>query len=68
MSEQPGEHLDKEPQEERGPKGARDTGSDEPSGGPADRPAGTADEKSDTSVQPQEAQDPDAPNLQSGGG
>ena len=68
MSEQPGEHLDQEPQEERGPKGARDTGSDEPSGGPADRPAGTADEKSDTSVQPQEAQDPDAPNLQSGGG
>jgi hypothetical protein len=68
MSEQPGEHLDEEPQEERGPKGARDTGSDEPSGGPADRPAGTADEKSDTSVQPQEAQDPDAPNLQSGGG
>lgn len=68
MSEQPGEHLDEEPQEERGPKGARDTGSDGPSGGPADRPAGTADEKSDTSVQPQEAQDPDAPNLQSGGG
>ena len=68
MSEKPGEHLDEEPQEERGPKGARDTGSDEPSGGPADRPAGTADEKSDTSVQPQEAQDPDAPNLQSGGG
>ncbi|MDQ2795952.1 MAG: hypothetical protein M3Y06_02125 [Actinomycetota bacterium] len=68
MSEQPGEHLEEEPQEERGPKGARDTRSDEPSGGPADRPAGTADEKSDTAVQPQEAQDPDAPNLQSGGG
>ncbi len=68
MSEQPGEHLEEEPQEERGPKGARDTGSDEPSGGPVDRPAGTADAKSDTAVQPQEAQDPDAPNLQSGGG
>lgn len=68
MSEQPGEHLEEEPQEERGPKGARDTGSDEPSGGPVDRPAGTADEKADTAIQPQEAQDPDAPNLQSGGG
>jgi hypothetical protein len=68
MSEQPGAHLDEEPQEERGPMGARDTGSDEPSGGPVDRPAGTADEESDTAIQPQEAQDPDAPNLQSGGG
>ena len=33
MSEAPGEHLDEEPQEERGPEGSRDTGSDEPSGG-----------------------------------
>jgi len=68
MTDQPGVNLEEEAQEERGPMGARDTGSDEPSGGPADRPAGTADEKSDTAIQPQEAQDPDAPNLQSGGG
>ena len=68
MSETPGEHLDEEPQEERGPVGSRDTGSDEPSGGPADRPAGTSDEESDTSVAPQEAQEPGAPDLPSGGG
>ena len=67
MSESPGEHLMEEPQEERGPRGSRDTGSDEPSGGPVDRPEGTADEESDTSVHPQEAQHPDAPDLQSGG-
>lgn len=29
-----------EPQSERGDVGSRDTGSDEPSGGPVDRPAG----------------------------
>jgi hypothetical protein len=68
MSERPGEHLDEEPQQERGPEGSRDTGSDEPSGGPVDRPAGTADEESDTSVHPQESQDPESPDLQSGGG
>jgi hypothetical protein len=68
MSQTPGEHLDEEPQAERGARGSRDTGSDEPSGGPVDRPAGAADEESDTSVAPQEAQHPDAPDLQSGGG
>jgi hypothetical protein len=68
MTGQPGEDLSEEPQEERGPVGSRDTGSDEPSGGPVDRPAGTSDEESDTSVKPQEAQHPDAPDLQSGGG
>ncbi|WLQ40177.1 hypothetical protein P8A22_09270 [Streptomyces laculatispora] len=57
-----------EPQEERGPKGSRDTGSDKPSGGPSGRPSGTSDKKSDTSVQPQEPRDPDSPDLQSGGG
>ena len=67
MSETPGENLDEEPQEERGPQGTRDTGSDGPSGGPADRPAETSDEESDTSVEPQESEDPDAPDLQSGG-
>lgn len=68
MTDTPGEHLEEEPQAERGTQGARDTGSDEPSGGPADRPAGRGDEKSDTSVQPQKTQDPDSPDLQSGGG
>jgi hypothetical protein len=66
MSETPGASLEPEPQEERGPQGSRDTGSDEPSGGPVDRPAGTADAEADTSVKPEAAQDPDAPNLQSG--
>lgn len=67
MSETPGEHLDEESQEERGAKGSRDTGSDEPAGGPVDRPAGTSNADTDTSVQPQEPQS-DAPNLQSGDG
>jgi hypothetical protein len=47
--------------------GSRDTGSDQPSAGPADRPAGVADAGSDTSVKPETPQDPAAPNLQSGG-
>ncbi len=68
MSDKPGEQLEDEPQEERGPEGSRDTGSDEPGGGPVDRPSGEADEEADTSVQPQESQDPESPDLQSGGG
>ena len=68
MSQTPGEHLDEEPQSERGPVGSRDTGSDQPSAGPADRPAGTADDTADTSVEPQAPRDPDAPNLPAGGG
>jgi hypothetical protein len=67
MTDTPGQHLEEEPQEERGPRGSRDTGSDEPSAGPADRPAGSADEDADTSVKPSDPQDPAAPNLQSGG-
>jgi hypothetical protein len=68
MSDTPGQHLEEEPQEARGPQGSRDTGADEPAAGPVDRPAGTADAESDTSVQPQEPRDPEAPDLQSGGG
>ncbi|MFJ2249045.1 hypothetical protein [Streptomyces sp. NPDC087862] len=60
--------VEEEPQRERGPKGSRDTGSDRPSGGPADRPSGTSDERSDTSVHPKKTQDPDSPDLPSGGG
>jgi hypothetical protein len=39
----PGEHLSEEPQSERGDLGSRDTGSDEPSGGPVDRPEGAVE-------------------------
>ncbi|MFD7495370.1 hypothetical protein ACFV8T_23575 [Streptomyces sp. NPDC059832] len=60
--------VEEEPQEERGPKGSRGTGSDRPSGGPADRPSGTSDERSDTSVHPERTQDPESPDLRSGGG
>lgn len=35
-----GDHLSEEPQEVRGAAGSRDTGSDQPSGGPTDRPSG----------------------------
>jgi hypothetical protein len=63
----PGQHLEEEPQEARGPMGSRDTGSDEPSGGPVDRPAGSADETADTSVTPQPPQHPEAPYLQADG-
>jgi hypothetical protein len=66
MSETPSPHLTEEPQEERGPKGSRDTGSDQPAAGPADRPAGAADHTADTSIKPQPPQDPDAPRLQTG--
>lgn len=68
MSDTPGEQLDEEPQEERGPMGSRDTGSDEPGGGPVDRPAGTADGDEDTGIDPQKTEHPESPDLQSGGG
>lgn len=67
MTTTPGEHVEEEPQEERGAPGSRDTGSDEPGGGPVDRPEGSSDEESDTSVNPQKSGD-DAPEHQSGGG
>ncbi|MGI9083847.1 MAG: hypothetical protein ACR2FE_00975 [Aeromicrobium sp.] len=66
MSETPGENLEEEPQEERGPEGSRDEGSDEPGGGPVDRPAGTSDADDHTGIDP-DAPQPDAPDLQSGG-
>ncbi len=68
MSDKPGEQLDEEPQEERGPEGSRDTGSDEPASGPVDREAGRATDQSGTSAKPSEPEDPDAPDLQPGGG
>jgi hypothetical protein len=60
----PAAHLDEEPQEERGAPGSRDTGSDEPAGGPVDRPAGTID--NDTSVDTQGPIQEDMPNLPAG--
>jgi hypothetical protein len=68
MTDKPGEQLEEEPQAERGDPGSRDTGSDEPAGGPVDRPAGTSDEDSDSSVDPQGATDEDMPEMRSGGG
>jgi len=69
MTSTPGEHLEQEPQDERGAPGSRDTGSDEPGGGPVDRPAGGSDAESDTSVNPQGSDDesPDLPAGDAGG-
>jgi hypothetical protein len=63
---EPAAHLQAEPQEERGAPGSRGPGSDEPAGGPADRPAGRAAEDTDTTVDPQGAEHPDAPDLPTG--
>jgi hypothetical protein len=63
---EPAAHLREEPQSERGAPGSRDTGSDEPGGGPVDRPAGTADEETDTTVDPQAPQHPGAPHQPTG--
>ena len=41
----PGEQLSEEPQSARGETGSRDTGSDKPSGGPADRPEGAVEDE-----------------------
>jgi hypothetical protein len=66
MSDTPSEHLTEEPQEERGAPGSRDKGSPEPAGGPVDRPAGTSDADSDTTVDPQEPQQGESPQLPTG--
>lgn len=47
-----GEHLEPEPQAERGAPGSRDTGSDQPAGGPVDRPVGEAEPGDSTSIDP----------------
>jgi len=66
MSDTPGEELEEEPQSERGPMGSRDTGSEEPGGGPVDRPEGRVEEGSHTSVNSQDAQE-GAVHLPTGG-
>lgn len=63
---EPAAHLKAEPQSARGAPGSRDTGADEPAGGPVDRPVGTPDPDSDTTVDPQGARHPDAPDLPTG--
>ena len=65
-STDPAAHLQEEPQSERGAPGSRDTGSDQPGGGPVDRPAGGSAADSDTTVDEQGAQHGDAPNLPTG--
>jgi hypothetical protein len=65
-SNAPAGHLQEEPQEERGAPGSRDTGSDEPGGGPAARPAAGAGDTTDTTVDPQGARHPGAPDLPTG--
>jgi len=57
MTDLPGEQLDEEPQAERGAPGSRDTGSDKPSAGPADRSAGKSGEEHVTAIAPQNADD-----------
>ena len=45
MSGNPGEQLSEEPQSERGEPASRDSGSDEPFGGPVDRLEGSIDDE-----------------------
>ena len=61
-----GGYLQEEPQAARGAPGSRDTGSDQPAGGPVDRPAGTSAEHTDTKVDPKGAEHADAPHLPTG--
>ena len=62
----PAAHLEEEPQYERGAPGSRDTGDDQPAGGPAARPAGESDEESDTSVDSQGTIHEDMPDMPAG--
>jgi hypothetical protein len=68
MKDQPGEQLQEEPQSERGAPGSRDTGSDELSGGPVDRPAGTSEARDHTSVKPDDPIDDESPTMPAGDG
>ena len=63
---EPAAHLEPEPQDERGAPGSRDTGSDEPAGGPAARPTGGSSETSDSTVDAQGASDPESPQMPAG--
>jgi hypothetical protein len=63
---EPAAHLQEEPQSERGAPGSRDAGSPGPGGGPVDRPAGTAEPDTDTTVDPQGARPSGAPEMPTG--
>jgi len=65
--DKPAADLDEEPQAERGEPGSRDEGYP-PGEGPSDRPVGTSDDESDTSVDPQGPQHGDAPTMPTGSG
>lgn len=64
MTSTPGEQLEEEPQEERGSPGSRDEGTEQPGGGPADRPEGGMD--TDTTVDPQSGTSADGSDPVSG--
>lgn len=68
MEDRAGDELREEPQEERGAAGSRDSGSPEPAGGPVDRPVGTSDARSQTSVKPDEPIGDESPTLSTGEG
>lgn len=60
MTKRPGEHLDEEPQSERGAPGSRDAGADEPGAG-VNRPEGAfEDESTVSSGEPGWQRPPDA--------
>ena len=66
MSDQPGgTAMSEEPQSERGAPGSRDMGAG-PGGGPVDRPVGTSDADSDSSVNPQGTTGGDMPEMPAG--
>lgn len=68
MEHEPGTQLNAEPQAERGEPGSRDTGSDEPAGGPADRKPGKLGAESATTIDPQSPQHEDSPEMLTGDG
>jgi hypothetical protein len=66
MDDRPGEHLQEEPQSERGEPGSRGEGP-APGEGPADRPIDTPASLRDwTGVDPQGPADPDMPDTPPG--
>lgn len=68
MDSEPGEQLSEEPQSDRGAPGSRDSGADEPAGGPVDRPPGTSDANDSTAIDPQNPIHEDSPVMPSGDG
>ena len=67
MTDTPGEHLDEEPQEERGPGAPATPGPTSRAVARSTALRARSDEDADTSVDPEGAQDPDAPDLRPAG-